>query len=133
MGRITAKQIDDVMGDYIAPYSLLCSDLAKNYISFAKLKGLEHKQVNASKKKYVVEKIYHIQHVNSYHGRLKTWINLHLNGVSTKFMENYLFWSGFLELNKCLDKVELKRTLLTLVLATNKATMVNSLRPIKVA
>ena len=54
-------------------------------------------------------------------------------GVSTKFMENYLFWSRFLELNKSLDKAELKRTLLTLVLATNRATTVNSLRPKKVA
>lgn len=133
MGRITAKQIDDVIGDYISPNSLLCSDSAKNYISFAKLKGLEHKQVNASKKKYVIEKIYHIQHVNSYHGRLKAWINLHFKGVSTKYMENYLAWSRFLELNKSLDKMELKRTLLTHVLATNKATTVNSLRPKKVA
>jgi len=43
-------------------------------------------------------------------------------------MDNYLFWSRFLELNKALDKVELKRTLLTQVLAANKATTVNSLR-----
>src|SRR5665648_505652 len=128
MGRITAKQIDNIMGDHIAPNSLLCSDSAKNYIAFAKLKGLEHKQINASKKKRVIEKIYHIQHVNSYHGRLKAWLNLHFNGVSTKYMDNYLFWSRFLELNKALDKVELKRTLLTQVLAANKATTVNSLR-----
>lgn len=43
-------------------------------------------------------------------------------------MDNYLFWGRFLELNKALDKVELKRTLRTHVLATNKATTVNSLR-----
>ncbi len=111
----------------------MCSDSAKNYISFAKLKGLEHKQVNASQKKYVIKKIYHIQHVNSYHGRLKTWINLHFKGVATRWMDNYLFWNRFLELNKSLDKVKLKRTLLTHVLATNRATTVNSLRPKKVA
>ena len=96
--------------------------------SFAKLKGLEHKQVNASKKKRVIEKIYHIQHVNSYHSRLKKWINDHFNGVATKYMDNYLFWKRFLELNKSLDRAELKKTLLTHVLATNKATTVNSLR-----
>lgn len=129
MGRITAKQIDSVLGDYISPNSLLCSDSAKNYIAFASLKGLEHKQVNASKKKRVVEKIYHIQHVNSYHSRLEKWINRHFNGVATKYMDNYLFWKRFLEVNKSLDKAELKRTLLTQVLATNKATTVSSLRP----
>jgi hypothetical protein len=90
--------------------------------------GLEHKQINASKKKRVIKKIYHVQHVNSYQGRLKVWLNKHFNGVATKYMDNYLFWSRFLELNKSLDKVELKRTLLTQVLATNKATTVNSLR-----
>jgi len=34
-------------------------------------------------------------------------------------------WSRFLELNKALDKVELKKTLLTHVLATNRVTTVN--------
>lgn len=50
MGRITATQIDNVIGNYIAPNALLISDSAKNYLSFAKMNGLEHKQVNASKK-----------------------------------------------------------------------------------
>jgi len=54
MGRITAKQIDSFIGEYIAPDSLGCNDSAKNYIAFAKLKGLEHKQINASKKKRVI-------------------------------------------------------------------------------
>lgn len=128
MGRITAKQIDDVIGDYISPKSLLCSDSAKNYISFAKLKGLEHKQVNVHKKIYVIKKIYHVQHVNEYHRRLKGWIDIHFNGVSTKYMDNYLFWHRFLEINKSLDKDELKKTLLTHVLATNKATTIKELR-----
>lgn len=48
-------------------------------------------------------------------------------------MDNDLFWNGFLELNKSLDKVARKRSLLTLVLATNEATTVNSLRPKKIA
>lgn len=125
----TLQQI--IIGDYISSNSLLCSDSAKNYISFANLKGLEHKQVNAHKKKYVIEKLYHTQHVNSYHGRLKKWINLHFNGVSTKYMDNYLFWHRFLELNKSLDKVELKKTLLTNVLAMNKSTTIRDLRPVK--
>ena len=132
MGRINATQIDDVIGEYISPKSLLCSDSAKNYETFAKSKGLEHKQVNAHKKKYVIEKLYHIQHVNSHHKKLKKWINLHFNGVSTKFMDNYLYWHRFLELHKTLDKVELKKTLLTNVLAMNKSTIIKDLRPLKV-
>ncbi|WP_051560512.1 IS1595 family transposase [Clostridium beijerinckii] len=132
MGRITATQIDNVIGNYIAPNALLISDSAKNYLSFAKMKGLEHKQVNASKKQYVIEKLYHMQHVNEYHKRLGKWINLHFNGVSTKYMDNYLFWHRFLELNKSLDKVELKKTLLTNVLAMNKSIIIKDLHPINV-
>lgn len=58
---------------------------------------------------------------------------LHFNGVSMKYMDNYLFWHRFLETNKALDKDELKKTLLTHVLATNKETTVKELRPSKVA
>jgi hypothetical protein len=46
-------------------------------------------------------------------------------------MDNYLFWHRFLELNKSLDKVELKKTLLTNVLAMNKSTIIRDLRPVK--
>ena len=131
MGRITATQIDNVIGNYIAPNTLLVSDSAKNYLSFAKLKRLEHKQVNTSKKQYVIEKLYHVQHVNEYHKRLGKWINLHFNGVATKYMDNYLFWHRFLELNKSLDKAELKKSLLTNILAVNKSTIIRDLRPVK--
>lgn len=37
----------------------------------------------------------------------------------------------FLELNKSLDKVDLKKTLITNVLAMNKSTIVRDLRPIR--
>lgn len=133
MGRITAKQIDSVIGSYIAPDSILCSDSAKNYMYFARLKGLTHKRVNAHKKKYVVQNIYHIQHINNYHEKIDTWLNRHFRGVSTRFMDNYLFWHRFLEMHKTLDKTELKKTLLTQVLATNIATTIKELRPKRVA
>ena len=133
MGRVTAKQIDAVIGNNIAPDSMLCSDSARNYIYYAKLKGLKHETVNIRQKKYVVKDLYHIQHVNSYHERIGTWINRHFRGVSTKHIDNYLYWHRFLELHKSLDKNELKKTLLTQVLATNKATTVKDLRPKKIA
>lgn len=34
----------------------------------------------------------HVQSVNNYHERLKTWINGDLRGVSTKHLPNYLAW-----------------------------------------
>lgn len=49
--------------------------------------------------------------------------------VSTKHIDNYLYWHRFLELYKSLDKEELKKTLLTQVIATCKSTTVRELRP----
>ena len=36
--------------------------------------------------------IYHIQHVNELHNRLKKWIDGTFWGVSTKYLQNYLNW-----------------------------------------
>ena len=46
MGRITAKQIDAVIGNHISPDSMLCSDYARNYFYYAMLNGLKHETVN---------------------------------------------------------------------------------------
>ena len=66
-GRITALEIDTILGDYLDDSALLCTDTATNYKKFAAMKGLKHEAVNARKKEYVRQNIYHIQHVNSYH------------------------------------------------------------------
>lgn len=68
-GRITALEIDAVLGDYLDKSSLLCTDTATNYKKFAAMKGLKHEAINARNKEYVRKKIYHVQHVNSYHRR----------------------------------------------------------------
>ena len=43
--------------------------------------------------------IYHIQHVNSWHSRLKKWME-RFNGVSTKYLNYYLVWYRWLEKTK---------------------------------
>lgn len=45
---------------------------------------------------YSEKGIYHIQNVNSYHGRLKGWIQ-RFNSVATKYLDNYLTWLQILE------------------------------------
>jgi hypothetical protein len=111
MGRITAKEIDTVIGDYISPSSLLCSDSARNYKSFAKMKGIEHQAINIRKGVYVKKRIYHIQHVNSYHKRLKKWME-RFQGVATKYLDNYLFWFRFLEHHKKLNAKDSRQLML---------------------
>lgn len=102
-GRITAVQIDEAMGTLIDPSSLLCTDSAKNFMKFAQTKGLQHKAINTRRKNYVNEQIYHVQNVNSYHSRLKKWIT-RFQGVSSKYLDNYLYWFKFLEMSKTISK-----------------------------
>jgi hypothetical protein len=47
--------------------------------------------------------IYHIQHVNNFHDRLKGWIErFQGQGVVTRYryLDNYLYWFRWLELGK---------------------------------
>ncbi|MDR7078427.1 hypothetical protein J2Y03_003479 [Neobacillus niacini] len=98
-GRVKAEEIDTVIGEYIHPSALLCTDTATNYKKFAKLKGLQHETVNERQKQRMKKGIYHIQHVNNYHNRLKRWME-RFQGVATKYLDNYLNWFRWLEIGK---------------------------------
>ena len=52
-GRVRAEEIDAVIGDYIDPSSLLCTDTATNYKKFALIKEHKHETINLSKEGYV--------------------------------------------------------------------------------
>lgn len=98
-GRVKAEEIDSVIGEFIHPSALLCTDTATNYKKFAKLKGLLHETVNERQKQRVKKGIYHIQHVNNAHNRLKGWLD-RFQGVATKYLDNYLYWFRWLDLGK---------------------------------
>ena len=53
--------------------------------------GDVHKGPLESAKEYVKKRIYHIQHVNQTASELNKWIRK-FNGVSTKYLQNYLNW-----------------------------------------
>ncbi|NGQ94871.1 IS1595 family transposase [Brevibacillus sp. SYP-B805] len=109
-GRISADEIDQVLSEYLDKEIVLCTDSATNYKAFAKQKGISHEIINANKGVHVRKGVYHIQHVNAYHQRLKKWME-RFNGVATKYIDNYLFWFRFLELNKQLSKKLCKQTM----------------------
>jgi len=64
---------------------------------------------------YVVDKIFHIQNLNAYISRLKTWMT-RFNGVVTKYLANYLTWRKLLETK---DKTELSEFILQCALGRN--------------
>lgn len=92
LGRIKKVDIENSIGYRISDMTILCSDSHVSYKGFAIDNSLEHHAIRADLKQYVKDGIYHVQHVNSIHNRLKKWINQQFWGVSTKYLQQYLNW-----------------------------------------
>ena len=88
-GHVTAQQLETVL-DGVLHDCVLCSDAAAGYRKYASTKQIPLQVLNATRgaKRYG---LYHLNNVNAYHSRLKRWINP-FNGVSTKYLPNYLVW-----------------------------------------
>jgi len=82
---------------------VLCSDSSPVYRSLAKRENILHKALNISAGRRVLDKVYHIQHINAYHSRLKQWMG-RFNGVATKYLNNYINWRRILERSKGIDQ-----------------------------
>ena len=92
LGRITKKNITQAIGDKIEDRTILCTDGHVSYKGFTIDNSIEHHVLRSDLKQYVKQKIYHIQHVNSIHSRMKNWIDKQLLGVSSKYLQNYMNW-----------------------------------------
>lgn len=93
LGRLKKIDIENAIGTRIRKNPVvLCSDAHVSYKGFAKDNDIEHHALKAAIKQRVKKKIYHIQHVNSTHNKLKKWIENQFWGVSTKYLQQYLNW-----------------------------------------
>lgn len=92
MGRIGKEDIAQSIGKSMPEQSILCTDGHVSYKGFAIDNKLKHIVLRADLKQHVKQGVYHIQHVNSIHNRLKKWIDNIFWGVSTKYLQNYLGW-----------------------------------------
>ena len=92
LGRIKKIDIEKSIGARICDKTILCSDSHVSYKGFAIDNSLEHHAIRADLKQYVKDGVYHVQHVNSLHNKLKKWLNEQFWGVSTKHLQQYLNW-----------------------------------------
>ncbi len=84
-----------VLTPVVAKDTVLVSDGARAYASFATENGMGHERLDASKGERR-RGVFHIQNVNAYHSRLKTWMR-RFNGVATKYLPSYLGWRRLFE------------------------------------
>lgn len=94
--RLDAAHVIAVLRPLIAPDAILCSDGANLYKTFAREAGIAHRPINVQQGIRVVDGVFHIQNVNAYDSRLKTWMR-RFHGVATKYLEHYLGWRRLLE------------------------------------
>jgi len=101
MGRLKKIDIENAIGNRIKPSkTILCSDAHVSYKGFAIDNELEHHSLKGTLKQHVKNGVYHIQHVNSTHNRIKKWIDNRFWGVSTKYLQQYLNWYRIKEMIK---------------------------------
>ena len=100
IGRLKKVDIEKSIGNRISDKTILCSDSHVSFKGFAIDNAIEHHTIRADLKQFVKDGIYHVQHVNSIHNRLKKWINQQFWGVSTKYLQQYLNWFRIKEMLK---------------------------------
>jgi len=86
----TAKEVGLRIGSNISPASVLCIEQSRILVKFAKDRGLAFEALG-TKQRRGREKVFHVQNVNAYHSRLKTWM-ARFHGVATERLPSYLGW-----------------------------------------
>jgi transposase-like protein len=114
LGRISCEIVKKRIGPEIVPGSILCSDEEPTFRVFCRESNLTQVAINSQDKTRVVNGIYHIQNVNSFHSRYKLW-EKKFKGIATKYTDNYLRWFTFLDkTSSTVNSKRLKQFLLDL-------------------
>ncbi len=100
LAKASIKTIQNVFSKRIKKKSVLCTDKERSYIKFAESLNIEHIRLEELKSK---KGVYHINHINSFHNRLRKFID-RFNGVSTKHLNNYLIWNSIISENSSQNK-----------------------------
>ena len=81
----------------LAEDSILRTDASAALAAAARARDIEHHAVNTARGERR-RGPWHIQNVNAYHSRYKTWMR-RFHGVATSYLENYLGWFRALDRN----------------------------------
>jgi hypothetical protein len=94
-GQVTAAQLHHCLKPVLPADVLLISDGAGAYRHFAAQAGITHEWVNV-KAGIRARGAIHIQNVNSWHSRFKSWL-VRFRGVASRYLINYSGWQRMLD------------------------------------
>lgn len=95
-GRVSTKDLHHIYDGRIENNSTIVTDKMNSYVRFTNANNLKLVQLKTGKAK---KGIYNIQHINNYHSQLKRFLS-GFNGVSTKYLNNYLVWNNLVNYAK---------------------------------
>ena len=98
-GALTAAQLERDLLPKLDRQALLVSDGNAAYRTFSRKHNISHEAVNLRagvRVRRLDNVAIHVQSVNSYHQRFKTWL-LGFRGVASRYLPNYLGWRWALD------------------------------------
>jgi hypothetical protein len=104
-GPVTAAQLHKCLRPVMPADVLLISDGAAAYCRFAAQAGIMHEAVNVNDGIRARGAI-HIQNVNSWHSRFKTWL-VRFRGVASRYLINYSGWQRLLDARRLITPAHL--------------------------
>lgn len=108
LGPVKGEGLHRHLFNKIALDSIMVTDGHRSYNYFCLKNNISHKVVINKTGNRSLDS-YHIQNVNSYHSRLKSWIKGTFHGVATKYLNHYLWWRHELESKYVTDSVGLMK------------------------
>ena len=111
LGAVNGNWLDKYFLNHISIDSILVTDGHKSYVHFCNENHITHKVVK-NHRNSTENNSYHIQNVNSYHSRIKSWIISVFHGVATKYLNHYLWWKHVLEDKVIKDSTTLFQTMI---------------------
>jgi transposase-like protein len=94
-GQVTAAQLRTCLEPVLPADGLLISDGALAYRRFAADAGITHQWVNVKAGERVRGAI-HVQNVNGWHSRFKSWL-LRFRGIASRYLIHYSGWQRLLD------------------------------------
>ncbi|VXB29394.1 IS1595 family transposase [Massilia sp. 9I] len=92
---VTARQLHRYLLPVLDPEILLVTDGHKAYRTFAREARIAHAFVTLRAGERV-RGVVHVQNVNAYHQRLRSWLS-RFHGVASRYLPNYLAWRWALD------------------------------------
>lgn len=87
--KLDAVHVQQALRPLVNSDAVLCTDGAAVYAAYAKSTDATHQVVQARPRRRVCEGALHMQNVNSYHSRVKSWM-ARFHGLATRYPPNYL-------------------------------------------